>query len=87
MRVFISVSHIRSTASCRQLVYCTDEVDRSPEILPDGTYGLSNHLLDSPWAKVDHGKKRFTAILQQQAHCSKKELTSQLLELLANTTW
>ena len=71
-----------------ELVYCTNEMNRrSPEVLSAGTYGLSNHLLDSPWAKVDHGKARFTAILQQAHDSSKKQLTSQLLDLLSDTTW
>lgn len=33
--------------------------------LPPGTYGLSNHLLDSPWPKVDDGKAVLRQRLQQ----------------------
>lgn len=32
--------------------------------LPPGIYGLSNHLLDTPWPKVVKGKERFTALLR-----------------------
>lgn len=35
-------------------------------ILSPGTYGLSNHLLDTPWPKVRQGKNRLAALLQRQ---------------------
>ena len=34
-----------------------------PEHLPPGIYGLSNHLLDTPWPKVAQGKSRLAAAL------------------------
>ncbi len=34
-----------------------------PRELKPGIYGLSNHLLDTPWPKVATGKARFTQIL------------------------
>ena len=33
------------------------------EILKPGLYGLSNHLLDSPWPKVEQGKARLAELL------------------------
>lgn len=33
--------------------------------LPSGIYGLSNHLLDSPWPKVCRGKKHLAMLLSQ----------------------
>ncbi|MGM0563709.1 MAG: NRDE family protein [Pseudomonadota bacterium] len=33
--------------------------------LPAGIYGLSNHLLDTPWPKVVRAKGRFEALLEQ----------------------
>jgi uncharacterized protein with NRDE domain len=33
------------------------------DLLTPGIYGLSNHLLDTPWPKVVNGKKKFTNIL------------------------
>ena len=30
-----------------------------PRLLPPGVYGLSNHLLDTPWPKVEAGKALF----------------------------
>lgn len=45
--------------------------------LDKGVYGLSNHLLDSPWPKVVKGKKKLTPLL------GKSELTSaDLMEFL-----
>lgn len=32
-------------------------------VLTPGIYGLSNHLLDTPWPKVEKSKKSFTGIL------------------------
>jgi len=33
------------------------------EKIPDGVHGLSNHLLDTPWPKVERGKKKFKDML------------------------
>jgi uncharacterized protein with NRDE domain len=35
--------------------------------LSPGFYGLSNHLLDTPWPKVERGKNRMKPILQKSA--------------------
>jgi uncharacterized protein with NRDE domain len=35
-----------------------------PRQLPPGIYGLSNHLLDTPWPKVVKGKSRFEELLR-----------------------
>lgn len=39
-----------------QLFYFSNRNDRFTELKP-GLYGLSNHLLDSPWPKVERGKR------------------------------
>lgn len=44
------------------LVYCSNR-DGAPRILPPGVYGLSNHLLDSPWPKLLTARQRFTEAL------------------------
>lgn len=67
-------------------MYYTNKESRGPEVLMPGTYGLSNEQLDSPWAKVLHGKNRFSEILSNACTESKEELTSQLLELLSDNT-
>ncbi|MFU8860177.1 MAG: NRDE family protein [Cyclonatronaceae bacterium] len=44
------------------LWYYSNIVDR-PEELNPGIYGLSNHLLDTPWPKVERAKRSFSAII------------------------
>ena len=36
---------------------------RDPRKLAPGVYGLSNHLLDTPWPKVERGKAAFARLL------------------------
>jgi uncharacterized protein with NRDE domain len=49
--------------------------------LPPGIYGLSNHLLDTPWPKVVRGKSALTAALRDTA--GDEELVNSLFALLA----
>lgn len=44
------------------LVYCSNR-DGQPRALAPGVYGLSNHLLDSPWPKLLQARERFTEAL------------------------
>lgn len=44
------------------LVYCSNR-DGEPRRLSPGIYGLSNHLLDSPWPKLLAARQRFAAAL------------------------
>lgn len=37
------------------------------QCLPPGEYGLSNHLLDTPWPKIETGLKRFKHLLNNPA--------------------
>lgn len=37
------------------------------QVLEPGVYGLSNHLLDSPWPKVTSGKNGLTALVRRGA--------------------
>jgi uncharacterized protein with NRDE domain len=48
--------------------------------LEPGVYGLSNHLLDSPWPKVTAGKSGLTDLLSTRGD----ELVSRLFALLAD---
>jgi uncharacterized protein with NRDE domain len=48
--------------------------------LSNGVYGLSNHLLDTPWPKVANGKRRFLDLMQ-----SKHLQASELFEFLFNS--
>jgi len=44
------------------LVYCSNR-DGQPRPLEPGIYGLSNHLLDSPWPKLLAARQRFAEAL------------------------
>jgi len=50
------------------------------EKLPAGLYGLSNHLLDTPWPKVRRGKKLLKQALQRKG----REMEEALFGLLAD---
>lgn len=56
--------------------------NRSPEplSLPPGIYGLSNHLLDTPWPKVAQGKSRLASALARLPD------DSELMNLLRDDT-
>lgn len=34
--------------------------------LPPGLYGVSNHLLDTPWPKVERGKRTLASLLEEE---------------------
>jgi len=36
------------------------------EKIPDGIHGLSNHLLNTPWPKVERGLAKFRSLIQQK---------------------
>ena len=54
----------------------------APSIVTPGVHGLSNHLLDTPWPKVELGKKRVTALLDRHEN----ELIDGLFTILAERT-
>jgi uncharacterized protein with NRDE domain len=60
-----------------ELVYLSNR-GRGPEVLAPGVYGLSNHLLDTPWPKLARTRARFTRLLAQGAD------TTALLDMLAD---
>lgn len=62
------------------LYYFSNRAD-GVQALPPGVYGLSNHLLETPWPKVLRGKARLAAQLEQ-AELAAEEL----LEMLADPT-
>ncbi|MCH2218806.1 MAG: NRDE family protein, partial [Dechloromonas sp.] len=64
-------------ADGEELVYCTNR-DGPPRSLSPGIYGLSNHLLDSPWPKLITARRRFATALPELPD------TSPLFELLAD---
>jgi uncharacterized protein with NRDE domain len=48
------------------LVYVSNR-GRGPELLAAGIYGLSNHLLDTPWPKLERTRARFQRALEDGA--------------------
>lgn len=52
----------------------------APRRLEPGVYGLSNHLLDTPWPKVARGRQRLTELLQ-----TREPTAEALLEILYDT--
>jgi len=55
-----------------QLYYFSNR-GRMSELSP-GLYGLSNHLLDAPWPKVDRGKAALAALLNREEKPEMEEL-------------
>ena len=55
---------------------------RRPRRLGPGIYGLSNHLLDTPWPKVTTGKSALSALLGGGG----ADLTAGLFDLLSDRT-
>jgi len=49
-------------ADAQALWYCSNRDGAARELAP-GVYGLSNHLLDTPWPKLVSAKARFTRAL------------------------
>ncbi|XP_063126720.1 transport and Golgi organization protein 2 homolog isoform X5 [Rattus norvegicus] len=54
------------------------------DLLPIGTYGLSNALLETPWKKLCFGKQLFTEAVERSESLPKDILVTQLLEVLNN---
>lgn len=67
-------------ADAASLCYFSNIGDEVME-LSAGIYGLSNHLLDTAWPKVDRGKARLHEILSSNANPSEA-----MFELLADRT-
>jgi uncharacterized protein with NRDE domain len=49
----------------RALYYFSNRGPKDPMALPPGVYGLSNHLLDTPWPKLARTRERFNALLNE----------------------
>lgn len=66
-----------------QLVYTSNRSTTPYSVLQPGTYGLSNHLLDTPWPKVVRAKALFSSTLSAAAS-TQKPLEEQLLSIMAD---
>jgi uncharacterized protein with NRDE domain len=49
----------------RALYYFSNRGPADPTVLAPGIYGLSNHLLDTPWPKLTRTRERFESLLAQ----------------------
>lgn len=47
------------------LFYFSNASDESPRRLTPGIYGLSNHLLNTPWPKVSNGLRAFEHLIEK----------------------
>lgn len=57
----------------RDLVYTSNRGGRTIRI-PSGVFGLSNHLLDTPWPKVQRGKAGLLSLIQGGGEIRAEEL-------------
>lgn len=64
-----------------RLVFYSNRGEGAEDIAP-GVHGLSNHLLDTPWPKVRHGRERVQGLL----HCAQDDLIAGLFDVLADRT-
>ena len=51
-------------ADAEQLWYASNRAEPFARALPPGVYGLSNHLLDTPWPKLTRVRRAFEALLR-----------------------
>jgi len=63
-----------------ELWYCSNRGPLAQKLTP-GVYGLSNHLLDTPWPKVVRGKRALSALLDNPSLDR-----DQAFSILADTT-
>jgi uncharacterized protein with NRDE domain len=63
----------------RALYYYSNRGESQPRALTPGIYGLSNHLLDTPWPKLERTRERFRAALVES-----EVAVETLLDILAD---
>lgn len=56
-------------------------LEREPRTLSPGLYGLSNHLLDTPWPKVVRGKQALAQIMSAEGGPDAEQLFSILADV------
>lgn len=62
------------------LFYYSNQGGGSPRALTPGLYGLSNHLLNTPWPKVDRGRQGLAALLEDGAELTPEALLALLTD-------
>lgn len=64
----------------RDALYWFSNMAPEAKQLPPGIYGVSNHLLDTPWPKVTKGKKALATALAQEKKITMASLFSMLAD-------
>ncbi|XP_072271783.1 transport and Golgi organization protein 2 homolog [Pyxicephalus adspersus] len=64
--------------------YYGSKGEKQPVKLNPGLYGLSCSLLDTPWKKLQHGKRLFADIIQKSHDIAKEDLVQELIKVMNN---
>lgn len=64
------------------LGYASNRSPNPPQLLAPGLYGLSNHLLDTPWPKVERAKNRLSEALVSDCSSDALGVEGKLLQVL-----
>ncbi|MEM5330706.1 NRDE family protein [Paraburkholderia sp. JHI2823] len=51
----------------RELAWYCNRADRAPALLPEGTHGISNAVLDTPWPKLARKRAELAQLIQPSA--------------------
>nr|CAJ81843.1 novel protein [Xenopus tropicalis] len=66
------------------MCYYGSKGEQEPLILNPGVYGLSCSLLDTPWRKLQHGKKLFADIIRKIQDIAREDLVQELIKVMNN---
>jgi uncharacterized protein with NRDE domain len=64
------------------LAYYSNRSEKQPSSLTAGIYGLSNHLLDTPWPKVERLKSKLRVSLDEVQHVNEIWADTSFLDML-----
>ncbi|NQV73221.1 NRDE family protein [bacterium] len=64
------------------LAYYSNRSEKQPESLTAGIYGLSNHLLDSSWPKVERLKSKLRVRLDEAQHVNEIWADTSFIDML-----
>ncbi|XP_040272242.1 transport and Golgi organization protein 2 homolog [Bufo bufo] len=66
------------------LHYYGSKGEQEPIQLKPGLYGVSCSLLDTPWKKLQHGKKLFADIIKKSQDIAREDLVQELIKVMNN---
>lgn len=66
------------------MYYYGSRGEKQPVKLNPGLYGLSCSLLDTPWKKLQHGKRLFADIIKKSHDIAKEDLVQELIKVMNN---